>query len=187
MNKKKLILCILILLVIIFAIILIVASNKQETNQKVVSIELDEETANKMKEAEQDAIKEKLSNLSETKRVEYYVTEFIKALENRQCKTAYGMLNNDFKKNYFATYESFDAYVKKYIPKNIATKYNNIERLGQIYVMEIEISDVLTTVNPNNYSGYIVLKENDYNDFELSFSVDSAMKNIDGDQEEEEE
>lgn len=184
MDKRKVILCILILLILLFAVILIVTLNKKETEEKstVVSIELDEETSKKMKEAEKDSIKEKLSKLSETKRVEYYATQFIKALENRQCKTAYGMLNDEFKKNYFATYESFEAYVKKYIPKNIGSKYNNIERLGEIYVIEVEIADVLANVNPNNYSGYIVIKENDYNNFELSFSVDSAMKNIDGEE-----
>ena len=113
--------------------------------------------------------------MSEQKRIEYYTSEFIKALEARNTSYAYKMLNADFKKNYFNTEEAFEEYIKKYFPKETSVKYNNMERLGDIYVLDLEIKDILSS-DPNNFNCYIVVKENDYNDFELSFSVDSAME-----------
>ncbi len=178
-KNKKFILVLLILALIVFvlALILLSITNSKNQNPTVLSIETDEKTKQEVKRAVDEALVEKLSNLSEQKRVEYYATEFIKALEGRKISTAYALLNEDFKKNYFKTEESFGEYVKTYFPKEVSVKYTNMERLGDIYVLVVEIKDILTSVNPNHFECYIVVKENEYADYELSFSVDSAMKN----------
>lgn len=179
MNKKKLTLAISIvaILLIISLLALVIAENKKNQNPTVVSIETDEETKKEIEEAVNLALVKKLSGLSEQKRVEYYATEFIKALEGRKISTAYKLLNEDFKTNYFKTEESFREYVETYFPKEVSVKYVNMERLDNLYVLEVEIKDILTSVNPNHFECYIVVKENEYADYELSFSVDSAMKN----------
>lgn len=178
-KNKRIILLIFILVLIVFVITLTILTKNTSKNQNpiVLSIEADENIKQEVKKAVDKALVEKLANLSEQKRVEYYATEFIRALEGRKISTAYALLNEEFKKNYFKTEESFGEYVKTYFPKEVSVKYTNMERLGDTYVLVVEIKDILTSVNPNNFECYIVVKENGYADYELSFSVDSAMKN----------
>lgn len=177
-NKKLLVLFLILLLIIAFFILILVSILKQEKQDPMVlSVELDENAQREVKASIDEALVKKLAGLSEQKRIEYYATEFIKALEGRKISTAYKLLNEDFKTNYFKTEESFGEYVKTYFPKEVSVKYTNMERLGDIYVLVVEIKDILTSVNPNHFECYIVIKENEYADYELSFSVDSAMKN----------
>lgn len=179
MNKKKLIIAISILMVLILILLLVLVVVKKQKTQisTVISIETDQKTDQKIDKSINEALIKQLSGLSEQKRIEYYATEFIKALEGRKISTAYKLLNEDFKTNYFKTEESFGEYVKIYFPKEVSVKYVNMERLENIYVLEVEIKDILTSVNPNHFDCYIIIKENEYADYELSFSVDSAMKN----------
>lgn len=182
MKKKKgipLILVILVLFIIFLLIMLVVIVKNKKPNApaEVVSIETSDSTKEKMQKAENDALKEKLSGLSEQKRVEYYATTFIRFLQSRNSQKAYNLLNEDFKNNYFATEESFEEYIKLYFPKEVDVKYKNMERLGNIYVLDVEIKDILNTKNPNNFEFYIVIKENNYAEYELSFSVDKPMQN----------
>lgn len=189
MKKKSFVIIVFVLMVFIIILALVLAILKQhnkENNPTVLVIETDEQTQKEIQEAVDQALVEKLSGLSEQKRIEYYATEFIKALEGRKISTAYNMLNKDFKKNYFNTEESFGKYVKTYFPKEVSVKYVNMERLENLYVLEVEIKDILTSVNPNHFDCYIVVKENEYADYELSFSVDSAMKNSQSENEAEE-
>lgn len=179
MNKKRIIMVISVLMLILILLVLILVNveKKSKLNPTVLSIETDEETKKEIQKAVDQALVKKLSGLSEQKRIEYYATEFIKALEGRKISTAYKLLNEDFKTNYFKTEESFGEYVKTYFPKEVSVKYVNMERLDNLYVLEVEIKDILTSVNPNHFECYIVVRENGYADYELSFSVDSAMKN----------
>lgn len=180
MKKKNIFLLLSVICVVIIIIcimIILKLNNKENEVPNVLSIEVDEQTQKEVQEAVDQALVEKLAGLSEQKRIEYYATEFIKALEGRKISTAYKMLNKDFKKNYFNTEESFGKYVKTFFPKEVSVKYANMERLENLYVLEVEIKDILTSVNPNHFDCYIVVKENGYADYELSFSVDSAMKN----------
>lgn len=191
MKKYRKIILILIMAVLIVSLILIILTvqNSKKQTPTVLSIETDEQTQKEVQEAVDKALIKKLANLSEQKRMEYYATEFIRALEGRKISTAYKVLNEDFKTNYFKTEESFGEYVKTYFPKEVSVNYKNMERLGNLYVLVVEIDDILTTTDPNNFECYIVIKENEYADYELSFSVDSAMgedKEEDADDENEE-
>lgn len=182
MKKRRgipLVLVLLVLFVIILVIMLVVISKSKKTNvaPEVVSIETSDSTKEKIQKAENEELKKRLASLSEQKRVEYYATTFIKYLQSRNAKNAYSLLNEDFKTNYFATEESFEEYIKLYFPKEMNVNYKNMERLGDIYVLDVDIKDILNTKNPNNFEFYIVVKENDYADYELSFSVDKPMKN----------
>ena len=182
MKVNRIVIILGIILVLLFLILVLVltmrSKNNLENKEEAVVIEIDEKESKKIQEAVEDGIKERLKGMSEQKRVEYYASEFIKAVEARNSSYAYSMLNKDFKKNYFNTKESVEEYIKKYFPKETSVKYNNMERLGDIYVLDLEIKDILSS-DPNDFDCYIVVKENDYNDFELSFSVDSAMKKYD--------
>lgn len=177
MKKKNIFVLILILIIICLLFVVVCIRNNDKKNPTAILIETDEQTQKEIQEVVDQALLEKLSGLSEQKRIEYYATEFIKALEGRKISTAYKLLNKDFKKNYFNTEESFGKYVKTYFPKEVSVKYVNMERLENLYVLEVEIKDILNSDEPNHFDCYIVVKENGYADYELSFSVDSAMKN----------
>ena len=50
-------------------------------------------------------------------------------------------------------------------------KHENIERNGDVYVLWITINDAINGKPSDKKNMNIVIKENDYNDFVISFSV----------------
>ena len=182
MDKKNLVFIVLLLLIliIIFSLLIVTIADKFKNNDKsskkeVISIQTTDEQKNEINEEVKKTRKEILDESTEQKRIEQYATEFIRFLEGRHISSAYSKLNEDFKKNYFNNQEAFKEYIDNYFPKETSTKYKNLERLGDIYILEVDIKDILSK-NPNNFSFYIVIKENDYDDYEISFSVDKPMK-----------
>ncbi len=175
--KFLLLIFIFILILLVFIIMLFSLKNNNDKYKTgdAVTVKTTVEMEKKANSDINDSIKQTLSGLSEQKRIEYYASQFIKALEARNISKAYRVLNDDFKNNYFNTQKSFEEYIKKYFPKETSIDYENIERLGEIYVLVVDVKDILSS-DPNNFQCYIVVKENDLNDYELSFSVDSAME-----------
>ena len=178
-NQRKILIVVGLIVLVILLLILMFFLYKRKMNNinnqnQVVSIELDDKSYKKMKSAENEEILKNISEMTEQKRIHYYASEFIKAVEARNYKKAYSFLNSDFKDNYFKTYEAFEDYAKKYFPKEMSVNYDNMERLGNIYVLVAVVKDILSK-DPNDFEFYIVIKENAYNNFELSFSVDKPM------------
>ena len=163
-NKKKMYIIILVSLIVISIIINIILSKKESevvlTNEKINQIHIDE------------AISE-LSQLNEQERMEYYILEFVRNIEFKKYKDAYERLYEDFRKMYFPTQEKFEEYIKEYWPRENSLNHTNIERLGDYYVLWTEVIDI--TGEKNKFSMNIVIRENQYNDFDLSFSVNSAI------------
>ena len=174
--KVKRIFLILGLIFIVLMLMLVIGAVKSINKKdiKVATIETNNQIEKDISKAVNDSVKESLRNMSEQKRIEYYASEFLKTLENGNYAKAYSMLNSEFKNNYFESKGDFEEYIKKYFPKMTSTNYENLERLGDIYVLLVDVKDVLSK-DPNNFQFYIVIKENDYNNFELSFSVDRPM------------
>ena len=88
----------------------------------------------------------------------------------------YGQYLSALTNNYFSEQSYFEEYCEKYFPNMMEVKVNNIERINNIYVLETTMNDL---INGNKNSGkigmYFVIQENDLNEFELSFSVNSAI------------
>ncbi len=118
---------------------------------------------------EEEIIK-KLSQMGERDRMEYYCGEYFRHLENEEYNEAYALLYDEFKKNYFPTVDDFIAYVKKTYPSQWALSYSDITRQGNLYVLRLEIYDVLGS-KENEKVQFVVIRENTYNDFVLSFQV----------------
>lgn len=176
MKRKKLLLLIIICIVLIVFLGIFIKSLKTKQDTPIsITAEIDEKTEKKIKEERDEALIKKLSEMSEQKRMEFYASQFFKKLDNKKFDSAYEFLNGDFKNNYFKTSEDFSKYMKEFWPKETSIKYNNMERLGNIYVLEVEVTDILNRKNANDFECYVVIKENYYDDIELSFSVDSAM------------
>ncbi|MBR2786732.1 MAG: hypothetical protein IKD76_04485 [Clostridia bacterium] len=118
---------------------------------------------------EEETIK-KLSTMGERDRMEYYCAKYFECIDNGEYESAYNMLYSDFKKNYFPTVEEYIAYIEKTYPSPFALSYDDITRQGDIYVLKISILDILGS-RENKKEQRIVLKENTYNNFVISFQV----------------
>lgn len=173
-NKKKSnfnnIILVVILSIIIILFYSILNSDKEENNvvENSANIAI---RAEELIESENEEELNKLKQMTERNRIEYYVSNFINDVEEDNFKDAYAVLNNDFKKNYFLTLNDFKEYTQNRFTKMMNIEYVNFERNGQIYVIWLTMTDM---INGNKNSGLemnFVVKENDYNDFELSFSV----------------
>ena len=80
------------------------------------------------------------------------------------------MLYPEFRQTYFKSVEEFRDYAKKTYPLSVGFSYNDIERQGTIYVLIIKIIDPTKKVGEEK-DQRIVIQENDFNDFVLSFQV----------------
>ena len=117
-------------------------------------------------------MKEKLMAMGERDRMEYYVSNFITLVERKKYEEAYNLLYDDFKKNYFPTAGQFQSYAEKNFPSMASLDFTNIERNGDTYVLWLTITDVINgSKNDAGKEINFVVRENDVNDIDLSFSV----------------
>ena len=120
---------------------------------------------------EEDATIEKLKDMSERERMEYYFSEFMNYIETGKYQEAYDLLYPDFKEKYFKTVDEFKIYVNKTYPDFVSFNYNDIDRQGYIYVLTITVINPEEDKEKSKKNQKIVVKENDFNDFVLSFQV----------------
>lgn len=168
-NKLKIldfILIITLLITIIVILIIVIKSLEKKSIQKEAI-----NNGQNITDIKQDDINDRLKDMSERERMEFYFSEFMEYIENGKYQEAYDLLYPEFKDTYFKTLDDFKKYVNKTYPDFVSFSYNNIERQGEIYVLTI------TVINPDvnkaeaKKSQRIVIKENDFNDFVLSFQV----------------
>lgn len=114
---------------------------------------------------------EDLKSMTERERVEFYFSEFMDYIENGKYQEAYDLLYPEFKNNYFKTLDDFKKYVNKTYPDFVSFSYNDIDRQGYIYVLTIAVINPDLDKNEARKSQRIVIKENDFNNFVLSFQV----------------
>ena len=174
-KSKRLIIVIgIILIILILLLVVLKVFNKQNNQLSENDIQKISEEADKK---EKDAILERLYKMSEQERINYYCAEFFKLIDTKKYEQAYNLLYDEYKENYFPSLASFKRYVQEYFPDDIALNFTNIERLGEIYVLWVDVKDSLNGVKfGHNFSMNVVVKENDYNDYVLSFSRNSAVE-----------
>lgn len=159
------------LLVICINLILIIKINGETNKREPVSINKNSgEKSIQDEKSEEEQELEKLKKMTERDRMEYYFSEFISYIKNEEYSKAYDLLYPEFKQNYFKSVEDFREYVIKTYPDSVGFSYNNIERQGKIYVLMINIIDPDKKIGEGK-SQRIVIQENDFNDFVLSFQV----------------
>ena len=173
-NLKKIIL-VCITLVIILGIIIFISCNLKSENKDIsdnqIEVEVQKTKEENAKKIEESVVVDKLSNMGERDRIEYYFSQFIKAIEAEKYEKAYNMLYDEFKQNYFNSLEEFENYAKKTFPRMISVDHKNFERNGSVYVLVIDISDSLSASDSSKKEMKFVIKENDINDYVMSFSV----------------
>lgn len=168
--KKDNKLLFIVLAIILVLIIIAYSISEKSNNTSSYKGMTEEEVEIAVKESVNEMKKNDLGGKGERDRIEYYISSFITAIENKDYESAYEMLYEDFKKNYFPTFTSFEEYASTKFPREISLKYTNIERNGRIYVMWVELSNPLGSKDSKIEMNFIV-QENDLNDFDLSFTV----------------
>lgn len=185
-NVKDLILLIILLIIAITSLIVYIKATsgdrkKDNSKSNTPSVTLESKQENQEKasyNASDDEIIKYLSNLGEYDRMKYYCGEYIKLLKHQEYEKAYNLLYNEFKQNYFPTYNEYEAYVKNFYPKLFAVKYDDITRQGDLYVLRLKIVDASKSTEDNEVVQRFVIKENNYNDFVLSFQVKNSESNV---------
>ena len=183
MKEKKLIINIglVILVLILIAINIIffinhnfkedVASNN-ETNIVNTSTNINTEYNLVSEEQDEENRENKIATFNERQRMQTYFGQYISALESKDYESAYNMLYDGFKQNYFSTLQDFTTYAQNHYTSNMVVEYVNIEREGTIFVLTVKIRDPL---NDNTQTEVpeqqIVVIENAVNDFKISFAV----------------
>ena len=167
--------------VLSFVINAIVKSNQKENNTNI--------TANSTNASSEEAINEQttqldeIKQLSESSRMKRYIGNFFNSIEDGNYQTAYDVLNEDFKKRYFSNLDEFTTYAKKNFGSSmVGISYDNIERLGNnktgnMYVILLTISNVFQKkLNEDEKlpQTYFVIVEKDYDNYEMSFSVNGV-------------
>lgn len=179
-EKIDIKLLILILVVIILVIVnLIIFTKKflepknkaEKANEKIIiATQEEEETEQVTVPRTDEEIIKMLSTYGERDRMEYYCGEYFRHLDKKEYEAAYNLLYPEFKENYFPTLEEYVEYIKKTYPSEWALVYDDITRQGDIYVLRLKILDVLGS-KENEKIQRVVVRENYYNDFVISFQV----------------
>ena len=155
---------------IIVVLLALIAFGTREKKEVVIYNELTEEEINLVIENRIETMKkEDLSKLTERERIEAYVISFANAVEAGEYEKAYNMLHEEFKTKFFPTLDSFETYAKEKLPIVFAMNHTNFERIGDTYVLWVEMRDALSSKDPVEMK--FIVKENAMNDFVLSFSV----------------
>lgn len=172
MNKKivAIIVVLILVVVVVLAILISKRKNSPKTPEEFAQIEI------KYQEDRNEQIKKSLYEKSEQERVQFYCSSFFKLISSKNYEEAYKLLNSDYKENYFPTLTNFKKYFEDYFPLNIALDYKNFERLGDIYILTVNVKDTVNGSYGHNFTMYVVIKENAVNEYELSFSRNSAVE-----------
>lgn len=119
---------------------------------------------------------ERVRNSEEYKRMKIYTGEIIKSIVNKQYESVYNKLDKDYKEKYFNTLEEFKKYCENRLPENLVVIHNNIERIGEYYVLDV---DLVNSENPRDIKSrrnvYFVFKEYKIEDYVFSFAKKSYV------------
>lgn len=180
-EKNKLIfILVLISILIIIAICLFVFinSNFENANNVQQNTGLNENintnyttTSNEVDDQNRDAL---VASLNERQRMQTYFGRYLSYIESGDYESAYNLLYDGFKQNYFPTLKDFETYAQNNYPANMVVEYINIERQGTIFILTVKIRNALSDNTQTDVKEQqIVVTENNVNDFKLSFEVNT--------------
>ena len=164
LRNNVVFLSIVLILVIISIVILVFNLTKtKEIEQKKISYVTNEPLNTN--------VVERIRNSGEHERMKVYIGEIIKAIEEKRYDFAYIRMNEEYRNKYFPSLNSFKQYCETVLPKNMAVSHNNIERIGEYYVLEVDlINSSNITDKKNRKNMYFVFKEYNFTDYHFSFS-----------------
>lgn len=167
-SKKMIILGIIIVIIVIVIILTILNSkkiNNKEENNNQTSSNVEKKDSNE----DQEKIA-KLKTKKEAERIKTYLGTYFKYVEKKDYNSAYNLLYDEFKKNYFPTLEDYEKYIQEQdLPALLTIDYDNIVTQGELYIVTLRIGNVQARSDTQKVEKKFVVKENDYNDYYISF------------------
>lgn len=184
-SMKYIIIAIVITAIIMITLLCVVINALVKATQKEKIANANSNNINEIsgQDSEEISQEEEVKQLSESQRMKKYIGYFFNDIENGEYQQAYDVLNEDFKKTYFSNLDEFTAYAKKNFGSSmIGITYDNIERLGNnitgnMYVLLLTISNIFQSKLEDDEKlpqTYFVIVEKDYNNYEMSFSVNDV-------------
>ena len=170
--KKKTKIILIVAIAVLVILLLIIIGIRNNLNKEKVKVDAENNIILDTRTEEQvnaDLIK-KLKNVSESERIRIYLGQYFKYIEAKDYESAYNVLYPQYKTNYFPKLEDFKKFIeeKKY-PDLLAISYNDIYMQGKYYVVEVTITDFLGKDVSFKETEKLIVQENDYNDYYISF------------------
>ena len=180
-NKQfdiKIVIATFVIALLLLLIVILIAAKIQKSNTPEAKLEAENA---KYIQAKNDQKKVNLSEMSEEKRMNQYCADFFRLIDSKNYEAAYNLLYSDYKENYFPTLNNFKTYFEEYFPDDFALSYSNFQRMGDIYILWVSVTDILNGPKyGHNFSMNVVIKENALNDYVISFSRNSAVDSLEG-------
>lgn len=179
-NKKKVLIVSIVILSIIIIIILnilnkIKTENKEEifkSNNTINTTDNEDIIDNRTEDEKNQELISKLKRADESERIRTYLGIYFKYIENKNYEDAYELLYNDFKQNYFPSLNDYKKYIEECnYPELLSIDYKSISMQGDYYIVVVKIGDFLSKSNTIDNEVKFVIKENNYNDFYISFQM----------------
>ena len=98
------------------------------------------------------------------------VDKWIQMINNRDYRTAYQFLEENFRKDRFGTVEKFEEYMRTYLPDHYRIDFGTFSDQGQIYIQDISLSD-MTGKDLETKQKSIIMKLEEDTHFVMSFDV----------------
>ena len=99
------------------------------------------------------------------------IDKWIQMLNNRDYKTAYSVLDENYKDNTFENEEQFESFMREKLPLHYEVEYSNFLEEKNIYSMDIKLTDI-TKESEEQKQMTIIMQLKDDLDFAMSFSFD---------------
>lgn len=120
---------------------------------------------------ENSTIRQAYAKDSDKDRALYNIDKFFQMLNMQDYETAYSVLDDSFKQNYFQTQADFENYMKQNIFKyNKVTYKQYSNKISSLHIYNVEVSD-LTGITDGSKPFTIIVKLLDDMNFKLSFEV----------------
>lgn len=98
------------------------------------------------------------------------INKWVKMINHRDYKTAYNVLDESFRNNYFKTQDEFEEYMKRYFPSHYEIEFKDFSKeAGSIYTMDVTFKDISN--KENEFNRTIIMKLKDSTDFVMSMDV----------------
>ena len=114
---------------------------------------------------------EKYNSSDDGYKVGYNIEKFFNAINDKDYKYAYNVLDDVFKQNNYPNQSDFENFVKSNFYENNKVNHKNVEQEGNLFVYNISIQNKENLGEQKNLT--VIMKLEEGTDFVMSFSIDN--------------
>ena len=114
---------------------------------------------------------EKYNKAREEIKVGYNIERFISAINDKDYKYAYNLLDEIYRKNNIPTLDDFEEYVRRNMYDNNKVEHQEVDKQGNNFIYEIKLKDA-NDENSEEKSMTIIMQLKEGTDFVMSFSME---------------